>query len=60
VTRFALRVGNDYPFGDGRYAGDLIHLGNSTREQVEDIRDAMTTGRFHDVVELDDDGQVIA
>ena len=56
--RYGLRVGPDYPHE--RYRGDVITFGNSTREQVEDIRDAMTTGRFHEVVELDHDGQVIA
>lgn len=57
MTRWALRVGPRYPFA--KYRGDVIHLGNSSREQVEEIRAAMSTGEFHDVVELDDAGQVI-
>ena len=56
MTRFALRVGEDYPWP--KYRGDIIHLGNSSREQVEDIREQMSTGEWHEVVELDDDGQV--
>lgn len=57
MSRFGLQVGPDYPWP--RYIGDVIHLGNSSREQVEEIRDQMATGQFHDVVELDENGQVI-
>ena len=57
APRFGLRVGPGYPWK--RHVGDIIHLGNSTREQVEDIREQMTTGKWHEVVELDTDGQVI-
>jgi len=58
VTRFALRVGPAYPFP--KHRGDIIPFGNSTREQVEDVREQMVTGEWHEVVELDDDGQVTA
>lgn len=57
MTRHGLRVGPAYPFP--KYRGDVIHLGNSTREQVEEIRANMTLGQFCEVVELDEAGQVI-
>lgn len=57
MPRFALRVLPTYPFG-AKYHGDIITLGNSSREQVEDIRRAMATGEHHEVVQLDDNGQV--
>ena len=58
APRFGLRVGPGYPWKQHR--GDIIHLGNSTREQVEDIREQMTTGKWHEIVELDQNGNVIA
>ena len=59
APRFGLRVGPGYPFP--QYRGRVIdRFGNSTREQVEDIREQMTTGKWHEIVELDTDGQVIA
>jgi len=58
TPRFGLRVTADYPVA--QYHGDIITFGNSTRAQVEKIRDDMhATGRFHEVVELDDQGRVI-
>ena len=57
APRFGLRVGPGYPFE--KFRGDVITFGNSTREQVEDIREQMTTGKWHEIVELDTDGQVI-
>lgn len=58
APRYGLRVLPGYPVP--QYVGDVIPYGNSTREQVETIRDQMkATGRWHEVVELDDAGQVI-
>ena len=57
MTRFALRCTEAYPFP--KYRGDVITLGNSSREQVEDIRAHMATGAWCEVVQLDDDGNVI-
>ena len=57
MTRWGLRVGPKYPFA--RYIGDVIRFGNSTREQVEQIRGQMATGVFHDVIQLDDRGDPV-
>lgn len=58
TPRWALRVRDSYPYGE-KYHGDIVTLGNSTREQVEDIRRHMATGEHHEVVELDDAGNVV-
>lgn len=56
--RYGLRVLPGYPVP--QYVGDVIPYGNSTREQVEKIRQQMTeTGHWHEVVELDDNGEVV-
>lgn len=60
MTRHGLRVigGDGYEWP--QHVGDVLHYGNSSREQVETIRQQMgDRARFHEVVELDDDGQVI-
>ena len=59
TRRYALRILPGYPVPS--YVGDVIPYGNSTREQVETIRQQMkTTGQWHEVVELDENGWVIS
>ena len=56
--RYGLRVlpGYEVP----QFVGDIIPYPNFTREQVEQARSDMTTlAEFHEVVELDEHGEVV-